>query len=85
MKIKTRCYLEFSTPEITKLLASPKSNITKDENDENVPYLKIPEALLVHCNIGNNNYQQNSRILYTFIPINSLGQLLDISPKCFIF
>ena len=41
--------------------------------------------MLVHCNIVNNNYQQDSRALYTFIPNKSFGQLLDISPKNFIF
>ena len=40
-----------------KLLGSTKSKITKDENDENVPYLEITEVVLVHCNIVNNNYQ----------------------------
>ena len=64
-----------------KLLGSTKSKITKDENGRNVPYLEITEVLLVHCNIVNNNYQQNSRVLYTFIPNKSFGQLLDISPQ----
>ena len=32
-----------------KLLGSTKSKITKDENDENVPYLEITEVVLVHC------------------------------------
>ena len=40
-----------------KLLGSTKIKITKDENDENVPYLEITEVVLVHCNIVNNNYQ----------------------------
>ena len=37
------------------------------------------------CNIVNNDYQQDSRVLYTFVPNKSFGQLLDISPKNFIF
>ena len=41
--------------------------------------------VLIHCNIVNNNYQQDSRVLYTFVPNKSFGQLLDISPKNFIF
>ena len=40
-----------------KLLGSTKSKITKDENDENVPHLEITEVVIMHCNIGNNNYQ----------------------------
>ena len=38
-----------------------------------------------YCNIVNNNYQQDSRVLYTFIPDKSFFQLLDISTKSFIF
>ena len=48
----------------------------KDKNSENVPYLKITEVVLVHCNTGNNDYQRSSRVLYTFVPNKSLGQLL---------
>ena len=68
-----------------KLLGSTKSKITKNENGENVPNLEITEVVLVHCNIVNNNYQQNASVLYTFVPNKSFGQLLDISPKNFIF
>ena len=50
-----------------------------------MPHLEITEIVLVHCNIVNNNYQQDSRALYTFVPNKSFGQLLDISPKNFIF
>ena len=66
-----------------KLLESTKSKITKDENGKNVPHLKITEVMLVHCNIVNNDYQQD---LYTFVPNKSFGQLSDISPtQKFIF
>ena len=68
-----------------KLLRSTKSKITKDENAENVPHLKISEVVLIHCNITNNNYQQDSKVLYTFVRNKSLGQVLDISPKTYIF
>ena len=68
-----------------KLLGSTKSKITKDENGENLPHLEITEVILVHCNIINNDYQQDSRVLYTFVPNESFGQLLDISPNNFIF
>ena len=84
-KVKTGYYLELLTPETMKLLGSNKSEITKDENGENVPNLEITEVVLVHCNIVNNDYQQDSRILYTFISNKSFGQLLDISPKKVIF
>ena len=68
-----------------KLPGSTKSKITKNENGENVPHLEITEVVLMHCNIVNNEYQQDSRVLYTFAPNKSFGQLLDISPKKFIF
>ena len=68
-----------------KLLGSTKSKITKDENGENVPHLEITEVVLIHCNVVNNDYQQDSRVLYTFIPNKSFSQLLDISPEYLIF
>ena len=68
-----------------KLLGSTKSNITKDRNGENVPCLEITEVVLVQCNTFNNDYQQDPRLLYTFVPNKSFGQLLDISPTIFIF
>ena len=69
-KIKSGYYLELLTPEIMKLLGSTESKITKDKNGENVPHLEIVELVLVHCNLVNNDYQQDSRILYTFVPKN---------------
>ena len=83
-KIKTGYYLELLTAATMKLLGSTKSKITKDENGENVPHLEITEVLLVHCHIVNNDYQQDSIVLYTFAPNKSFGQSLDISPKKFI-
>ena len=68
-----------------KLLGSTESKIARDENCENMPYLEITEVLLVYYNIVNNNYQQNSKVLYTFVPNKPFGQLLDISPKIFLF
>ena len=50
-----------------------------------MPHSEITEAVLIHCNIVNNDYQQGSRVLYTFIPNKSFDQLLDIPPKNFIF
>ena len=68
-----------------KLLGSTKRKISKDKNGENVPYLEITEVVLVHCNMVNNDYQQDSRVLYTFIPNKTFGSLLDISPTNHIF
>ena len=64
-----------------KLLGSTIGKIRKEEKGENVPNLEITEVVLVHCNIVNNDYEQDSRVLCTFVPNKSFGQLLDISPK----
>ena len=84
-KIKTGYYLELLTPETMKLLGSAENKITKDKNGENVPHLEITEVVLVHCNIVNNDYQQDSRVLYTFVPNKPFGSLLEISPKNHVF
>ena len=68
-----------------KLLGSTENEITKDKNGENVPHLEITEVALVHCNIVNNDYQQDSRVLYTFVPNKPFGSLLEISPANHIF
>ena len=64
-----------------KLFGSNISKITKDKNGENMPKLEIMEVVLVHFNIVNNYYEQDSKVLYIFIPNKSFSQLLDISHK----
>ena len=68
-----------------KLLGSTKNKITKDKNGENVPHLEITEVVLVHCNIVNNDYQQDSKVLYTFVPNKPFGSWLEVSPTNNIF
>ena len=75
-KIKTGYYLEPLTLEIMKLLRSTEGKITHNEYCENVAYLEITEAVIIHCNVINNN---------TFLLDKSFDQLLDISPKIFTF
>ena len=77
--------LELLTPETMELLASTENKITKDKNGENMPYLEITEIFLVHFNIVNNDYLQDSRVLYTFVPNKPFGSLLEISPTNHIF
>ena len=79
-KTKNGYYLELLTPETMKLLGSAESKVTKDKNGENVPHLEIVEVVLVHCNLVNDDSQQNSKILYTFVPNKTFGSLLEISP-----
>ena len=68
-----------------KLLGSTESKISKDKNGKNTSHLEIVELVLIHCNLVNNNYQQNSRILYTFVPNKPFGSLLEISPPNHVF
>ena len=84
-KLKTGYYSELLTPETRKLLESTENKIAKDKNGENVPHLEITGAILVHCNIVNDDYQQDSRVLYTFVSNKLFGSLLEISPTRFIF
>ena len=84
-KIKNGYSLELLSSEAMKLLGSTENKITKDRNGENVLHLEITEVVLVHCNIVNNDYQQNSRVLYTFVPNKPFGTLLEISPASHIF
>ena len=75
IKIKSGYYLELLTPKTMKLIGSTVSKINKDKNGENVPNLEVAEVVLVHCNLVNNDYQQESRILYTFVPNKTFGSL----------
>ena len=83
-KIKTGYYLQLLTPETLKLLGSTKNKITNNKNGENVQHIEITEVVLVHVNNVNNDYQQDSRVLYTFVPNKPFGNLLEITPTNFI-
>ena len=72
-KVKIGYYLALLTLETMKLLGSTKNKITKVENSENVSHLEITEVVLVHCNIVNNDYQRDSRVLYKFVPNKWIG------------
>ena len=84
-KIKKVYSLELLTPETMKLLGSTKKKITEDKNGENIPHLEITKVVLVHCYIDNNDYQQDSRVLYTFVANKPFDSLLEIYPTNHIF
>ena len=67
-RIKDGYSLELLIKERMKLLERTENKITKNKNGENVRHLEITEVVLVHCNMVNNDYQQDSRVLYTFVP-----------------
>ena len=82
-KIKTGYKLELLTNETMKLLGDGPI-IDKDKNGDNVPELEQVDSVLVHCNVVHNDYLQNSKSLYTFVPDKDFGQLLSIQPKALI-
>ena len=63
-----------------ELLGSTKKDVDQDKNGEDVPKLESVEVVLVHCNLVNKNYQQTSKVLFTFVPNKQFGQLINISP-----
>ena len=78
-KIKTGYKLELLSSEMMKLLGSTKKDVDQDKDEEDVPKLEFVEVVLVHCNLVNNNYQQTSKVLFTFVPNKQFGQLINIS------
>ena len=79
-KIKARYKLESLSPETMKLLGSIRKDVDKDEDGKDVTKLESVEFVLVHCNLVNNNYQQASKALFTFVPNKQFGHLINISP-----
>ena len=75
-KIKNVYSLELLTSETMKLLGSTENKITKDKNGENVSHLEITVVVLVLCDIVNNDYQQDSRVSYTFVSDKPFSGLL---------
>ena len=84
-KIENGYSLKLLTSETMKLLGITENKIAKDKNGQNVHHLEINEVVLVHCNIVNNDYQQDSRASYTFVPNKPFGSLLEVFPTNHIF
>ena len=64
-----------------QLLGSSKIDINQNKDGEIVPKLETVEVVLAHCNLVNNNYQQASKVLFTFVPNKQFGQLITITPQ----
>ena len=79
-KIKTGYKLELLTNEAMRLLGDGVI-IVRDKNGDNVPELEQVDSVLVHCNVVQNDYLQKGKLLYTFVPDKSFGQLFIIEPK----
>ena len=67
-------------PNKTKNRIALKIKNGEDKNGEDVPKLESVKVVLVHCNLVNNNYQQASKVLFTFVPNKQFGQLINIAP-----
>ena len=63
-----------------KLSGSTEKDVDQDKDREDVPKLESVKVVLVHCNLVNNNYQQASKVLFTFVPNKQFGQLINILP-----
>ena len=79
-KIKTGYKLELLTEETIQLSGSSKKVFDKNKDGEIVSKLETVKVVLVHCNLVNNNYQQASKALFTFVPNKQFGQLITITP-----
>ena len=82
--METGYKLELLSPETMKLLGSTKKDVDQDKDGEDVPKLESVEVVLVHCNLVNNNYQQASKVLFTFVSNKQFGQLINIAPHSLI-
>ena len=80
LKIETGYKLELLSSEMMKLLGSTKKDVDQNKDGEDVPKLESVEVVLVHCNLVNNNYQQISKVLFTFVPKKQFGQIINILP-----
>ena len=58
--------------------------IDKIKDGDNLPQIEQVHSVLVHCNVVQNNYQQDSKLLYTFVPDKQYGQLHVVEPKSLI-
>ena len=62
-----------------RLLGKSEQVFAKDKSGENVPKLEMVDIVLMHCNVVNNNYQQASIVLFTFVPDKQFEHLFTIS------
>ena len=79
-RIKTGYKLELLTNEKMRLLGDG-SIIDTTKNGENVPRLEIVRSVSVFCNLVENVYLQDSKLLFSFAPNSRFGSLLSITPQ----
>ena len=64
-----------------KLLGSTNKNFDQDKNGEKIPKLEIVDVILLHFNVVNSNYQQESKVLFTLERDEQFGQLITIASQ----
>ena len=79
-KIRTGYKLEFLSKETMQLLGSSKKDIDENKDGEIAPRLETVEVVLVRCNLVNINYQQASKLLFSFVSNKQFTQLITIIP-----
>ena len=67
------------------MLVSTKKNCDEDKDVENVTKLESVEVVLVYCNLVKNNYQDTSKMLFTFVQNKQLRQFINISTYSFVW
>ena len=65
--------------ETMQLLGSSKKNVDQNKDGKVVQKLETVEAVSVNCNLVKTNYQQASKVLFTFVPNKQFGQLITVT------
>ena len=68
----------------SRIVFEIKCGYKLDKNSKNVSQLDQVEYVFLHCNIVENDYLQNSKLLYEFVPDKKFGQLISVKPPAFI-
>ena len=71
--------------ETMKLFGTTKILTEKTKTGENVSSIEVLEVALVQCNLVDNQYQQKSEVLYTFMPNKSYAYMLNVGPRNLVF
>ena len=84
-KIKDWHKVELQMSEILKLFGSPKKVIDKTKKGENVASIEVVEVVLKQCGLVDNQYQQKSEVLNTFMHNKSYAYLLNVESSNLVF
>ena len=77
--------LSLSSETMQLIIHSSKKDIDQNKDDEIFPKSESVEVVLVHCNLVNSNYQQASKVLFTFVPNKQFDSLTVLNTTIAIF